>query len=295
MKQSYLRRARGTLAAFIIASVVLEAGLTSLLNTNPSVADPYFRSKVSALEGRRDRRADSMLVVAFGSSRTFSDVDGERIEARLSESLRRPVICHNMGFTAAGPVATLVYLRRMVRAEIIPDLAILEVLPAFFSVSVAPVNVDYFAAARLSAEEVRFINTYLDASSTQRFNAWEGKTIPWYTLRAELLHGVSHRLLSDAPQRFYAPFDAHGFCGIPDSARTPDVFQRGIQWARAAYFDPLPILTWGAVHALPFAMSCSFAANTGYHRSSSCCPKRANSAHGIQPRPALNWRISCAI
>ncbi|HET6879688.1 MAG TPA: hypothetical protein VFI31_06025 [Pirellulales bacterium] len=241
----YLRRGRTALMACGLGFVALQAGLVLVQEAWPSVADPFYRAKLAALNRRYAPESGATLIAMFGSSRTFNNFDAARLEQSLTQATGHRTVVHNMGFTGAGPVPGFVYLRRMVRAGIAPDVAIFEVMPPFFNQGELPFITKLFPAERLAVQEVKFVERYLSAYP-EPFHVWAGKIVPWFTQRAELMHAVSPKLLID-PWRFYAPFDEHGFSGIDPSRRSPEVFEIGMQFSRKSYANSLRHFRLGGV------------------------------------------------
>ena len=73
------------------------------------------------------------LVLALGSSRTLTGFRGETVSDDLSEAWSRKVLAFNFGRPAFGPVMELVYLRRLLKDGVRPDLLLVEVLPALLA------------------------------------------------------------------------------------------------------------------------------------------------------------------
>jgi hypothetical protein len=240
-----LRRGRTALMACGLAFFALQAGLVLVQEAWPSVADPFYRAKLTALTRRYDPSSGATLIAMFGSSRTFNNFDAARLEQSLTQSTGCPTVVHNMGFTAAGPVPGLVYLQRMVRAGIVPDVAIFEFMPPFFNEPELPFLKANFPPYRLSVREVQLVKRYL-TNFPDPYHAWEGKIVPWYTQRAELTHAVSPKLLRE-PRRFYAPFDDHGFNGIDPSRRSAQIFEIGMGYSRRDYAEALRHFRLGGV------------------------------------------------
>ncbi len=131
--------AAGALGVVLAAGVQVGLGLAIRAEVSP-LRDPIYFDKFALLRkypaffpGPAPPADKPTTVLLVGSSRTLNAANAGRASADLSGRLGRPVEVFNFGQAGAGPVTNAVYLRRIARAGVRPDFALIEVHPTFLA------------------------------------------------------------------------------------------------------------------------------------------------------------------
>jgi hypothetical protein len=137
----------------VLFAVLGQLGYGAYCEANPKRKDPTYGDKFSKIVARP---ADRPLVAMFGSSRTLLGFNAGLVEAENPQWH-----AFNFGSPASGPITHLVYLKRMLRGGVVPDLLLLEVLPAALADGPdGPGEQLFFTGERLSLEEVELVEGY---------------------------------------------------------------------------------------------------------------------------------------
>jgi hypothetical protein len=114
---------------------VLQLGLSLVLAWGPwcFLIDSYYGYKAYMLKKRLAGPEKPFTVMLLGSSRTFWGMDPATLEQPLTEAVGRPVVVFNFAQNAAGPVNHYLFLHRLLKEKMRPDLLLLEIHPLLFA------------------------------------------------------------------------------------------------------------------------------------------------------------------
>lgn len=149
------RRGRALRGVIIGASLFIIGQLTFGLHaeSEPRRKDPTYGDKYDKLATRADARP---LALVLGSSRTLLGFKADDVERDLP-GLR----AFNFGTPASGPITLLIYLKRLLKAGIIPALLILEILPPTLADGPdGPPEQTFLTGERLSYSEVKLAERF---------------------------------------------------------------------------------------------------------------------------------------
>lgn len=110
------------------------------------------------------------------------------MESAFETATGQRAVAMNFRMPAAGPIANLLAVRRLVASDVCPDLIVLEVLPPLVAgQSGLPPDMANLVPERLLFSE-DFIpgNTDVDWSECNR-RWWTAELVPWYGRRFQLL------------------------------------------------------------------------------------------------------------
>lgn len=172
----------------LVIFVLLQLSVGLAAELYPRLRDPLYGDKFAKLKPRLKPPEQQKMVVMLGSSRTGLGFHGKRVEAQFTE----PVVAFNYGVPASGPITHLVYLKRLLRDGVTPDLVLVELLPAMLvDRADSPLEQYWFFADRLNySEQDTLIRHGFDPRAV-RERWWKSTLIPWYTLRFQLMTRIS--------------------------------------------------------------------------------------------------------
>jgi Protein of unknown function (DUF1574) len=173
------RRAGRAVVSAAVVFVVAQLALHIALETvRPEWRDPEYGWRLKAL--RALDPGGRPLVVAFGSSRTQMGLSPHDLGAGA------PVV-FNFGQAGAGPMQTLVNLRRVLDAGVKPDAVLVEIMPATLAYRGTSESFYHDTIARLDAADLWRLAPYCESTTALR-NRWlAARAVPWYDLRMLLL------------------------------------------------------------------------------------------------------------
>ncbi len=236
-RRTAVRRAARALGAGLAVFAILQTGL-AVAARSALISDPFYGDKERLLHRVELAGApNAVKVLALGSSRTEHGFAAGNVE-RAAGAAGLPATAFNFGTSAAGPVTTGVYLRRLLTDGHAPALLLLEVLPVLMAdTGSAPPETRTLAADRLSwAETDRLVERY-EFPAQFRTDRTAADAVPWQSHRFKLLGRVAPKTLP-YQLRFNTSrmTDAHGWLP-PAGGPGPDP-QAGAHTV-AAYRDTL--------------------------------------------------------
>lgn len=193
--ECHRRHARSTIFAFLGAWIVVQAILVAFIERDAWLRDPLYADKELKLRHRLAARTTPgerlVSIVVVGSSRVNLAVRGEYLESAFETATGQRAVAMNFGMPAAGPIANLLAVRRLVRSDVCLDLIVLEVLPPLVAGQHGqPPELPNLVPERLlSSEEFLPRRSDVDWSECNR-RWWTAELVPWYGLRFQLLGRV---------------------------------------------------------------------------------------------------------
>jgi hypothetical protein len=198
-----LRRRGRTAVTWAFAAVcVAQVTLGALAHTTlRGLYDPMYFDKQSRLLARFAAAGDAQTtVVAFGSSRTANGFRGRDLERLIADHTGRAAVAYNLGIPAAGPVTTLVNLRRLLATGLRPCLVLIEVLPAQLADSDGrPLEAPFLHCERLSAGEVETVCDYGFPAADTRSRWRMANAVPWCRYAQPVADGQCRPVVRVAP------------------------------------------------------------------------------------------------
>lgn len=182
-------RARGTVLWAVGAFAAIQLGLGLAAEAYPRLRDPLYGDKFAKLRKKLDAApAGSATVVMLGSSRTGLAFHGWRAEQLLAAEAGRSAVAFNFGIPASGPVTHLIYLNRLLKSGVVPDVLIVEVLPSMIHDDPAgPLERQWFYADRIAFSERRELTDHGFDAAAVRDRYARSVLLPAYTLRFQLM------------------------------------------------------------------------------------------------------------
>lgn len=234
------RRARSALASGALVFVAVNLALGWFAERNARIRDPLYGDKAVKLQALLKEPDRGPIVVMFGSSRTGFAFNGTTIEGRL-RSADRSAVAFNFGIPATGPIAHLLYLRRMREAGIKPDLILFEILPSMYArLPVGPSEALWLYGDRLLAHELETVERFGFDSRETRGRWREATFLPTYGLRFQLLGRVIQSWLPWQYRFDWSRSTDRCGWGTPyKDALTKDEREFAERHARAEYFQVL--------------------------------------------------------
>ena len=115
--------------------VLFQGGILVIAHRSPRIRDPLYGDRLHLLQKVRNEKKQSnpTLVLMLGSSRTADGFDASRLEQRLEAGFGKPHLVFNYGMVGTGPLVELIYLQRLIKAGIKPNLLLIEVYPLFLT------------------------------------------------------------------------------------------------------------------------------------------------------------------
>lgn len=239
--ESRSRQSRRIVFVGIISLILIQALLNlGIRNNIVPVQDPVFEEKIE-LYRHWQTTGDTHLtrVVSLGSSRTQLAFDAE------CYSHHSGVNAFNFGVSAAGPLTSSLYFRRLLQ-ELgpKPDVLFVEIHPGFWSPIDPPFESRWLHSYRLRPEEVELLHQYGWNAPSPAQHGWKGWCASAYCYRFALLNRYAPRLL---PCPFGltvgARSDERGFVGgidLPEDDRP-----RALQMSYEQYAPAFPNYTVG--------------------------------------------------
>lgn len=184
------------------------------------LADPQYHDQLARLRAHHSfapGRAEAPVTLLFlGSSRTYNAVDAGAAGAALTRDLGRPVDASNFAHSAAGPVTTAVYLRRLLRDGMKPDAAVIEVHPVFLAEQVSPpFETRWLNPLRLAPDELALARSLGLPMNEPGAHGPRGRLLAGYEYRAHLLDRYAPTF-STLPYRLGTVTDPHGFARVAE-------------------------------------------------------------------------------
>src|SRR5689334_8878485 len=242
------RHGRATVITLLVVGALSQAVLSRAVGRSLWLRDPLYADKELMLRQRIASRTTAagppLTVVMLGSSRTGYGLCGEVAERVLAEWCGRPAVAFNFGIPAAGPVTSLVSLRRLLAAGERPDLVLIEVLPPLLTAQLdSPQEHAFLLPERLRHEEIDLVLDHGFPAEKTRSRWWVAALAPVYGQRFPLLGRIVHTWLP-WNLRFDSSrgTDATGWLRSVHDFVTPDEHRRGVALAHEEYYGLLQTL-----------------------------------------------------
>jgi hypothetical protein len=237
------RRARKAVLWGLAGFVVMQAGLGAVLAWGPwpFLRDPAYGYKAALLERRLAGPERPYTLVLLGSSRSMWSVDTAALEPLLASALQRPVVAFNFAQVAHGPVSQELYLRRLLRQRLRPDLLLVEIHPLFLAGQAPQEGLEEgrLPASWLRRDELALVRGSAGPRRPGLRRAWaECWALPAYGHRLALLNYFAPQLLPrGVGYETFGQIDAAGFLPFHRVPYTPTAEQHriGVAGARQQY------------------------------------------------------------
>jgi hypothetical protein len=171
-------------ALFAISQFVLRIGIERV---RPELRDPTFEIKFRALSRLRNKSPQPPATVLFlGSSMTAHGMKAGMVDEPLSAALGRPAIGFNMATSAAGPLTHLLYVQRLLRRGVRPDMIVLEASPLLYDYPKACSDLCRFPPETLGSGDLETVRRY--SSDPDLVDDWrQAFLVPTYGHRLTIL------------------------------------------------------------------------------------------------------------
>lgn len=219
------RQARRVFLWALGSFVFLQAGMAvGIERWFPEFRDPLYVFKARRLHQRTvEDPTKPLSVVLLGSSRTVFGFKAGMLEKPLSDAAGRSVVAFNFGVTGAGPVTSLMMLRRLLAEGIRPDVLVQEVLPPLLNGSKRVAEVDRLNPDRLWYRELSLVEHYGRSHRELHEDWWLSCLVPWYEHRFAIM---SRAVPAYLPWRlrldWFQAIDASGWVNSPAGFASED-------------------------------------------------------------------------
>jgi hypothetical protein len=243
------RRKRRELGWYLAGFAVVQLGLAVGVDAFwPAVRDPDFEDLRQLVQQRQAENPRRPLALALGSSRTLMGLHTERLKRPADAAA--PVVV-NCAITGGGPMCQQVVLRRLLAANLRPDLVFVEFVPMSVSAGEGySIEERWSLAGQYSSGEVALVWPYYSRLDRLGLPWGLARLIPIIRHRAELREAM--RVDTPAAGRTPRGYtrDAYGWLPGPSAIPASDV-QRLTREALKEYAGVLgqPGLAPGAVRA----------------------------------------------
>ncbi|HQU41713.1 MAG TPA: DUF1574 family protein [Pirellulales bacterium] len=217
---------------------MIHLALSALVGWGPAeFHDPLYGAKLDQLRGRIANAPEGTpLVLVLGSSRALTGLNARRLEQRLAETQRRPVVVYNVAVPGGGPVTELLLLRRLLDAGIRPDTLILETSPTFFAEIAVPDNLTWLESHGIGLGERNWLASYGPLPDPQSVTTTSGVLVPWYRHRFALVRRVAPGWMPGIPWGVLSSwFDDHGWEPIGGDRRSDEMYAQFVAAERGAF------------------------------------------------------------
>jgi hypothetical protein len=237
------------------AAATLSLLLTASLRDAGSAArrDPNYGGRLERLRLRLEAAGpERRLVVALGTSRLEHGLYGRSIEGPLGERLGRPVVIANFGRAGNGPCSSMLTWRRLRHDGVRPDLLVIEILPAYFSLEWSGIDLSepMYPEARLSWADLEVIERYAVRRPETRRNWLRELPGHLYERRVDLLRRFAPRLapLTERPDSGLVLEEIPEDSGDAAGWRDPERCRRALEFAHGEYASVLSRFRLGGVN-----------------------------------------------
>lgn len=214
-KARFYRRACGTLLLALAAFVAAQLGLRVFINeVKPELRDPIFEIKYRQFARLVKKQPQPPATAVFlGSSMSANGMKAGVAEAPLAEALGRPVAGYNLATNGGGPITHLVYVERLLRRGVRPDLVVLEVSPLLFIPGQALMDIRRFPADVLERQDLDILERHSNQPDL-REEWWKSQLVPAYGHRLMILNQSAYVLVPFNDRiELWRDVDEHGWRG----------------------------------------------------------------------------------
>jgi hypothetical protein len=189
------RQARTTVVSSIVALFLLTGGFTAYVHCRPGFRDPLVTIKREVYAERVADKPEAVRVVVLGSSLSAAAVEPRTLAATVEAETGRPCVAFNLSAAGSGPVSLYLHARRLLEAGPVPDVAVIECLPAGFAWTAAgPHDATVLKADRLRWDEIDLVEKYGFPNADKLRERWlETMANPWTGFRFQVLVRVKPR------------------------------------------------------------------------------------------------------
>jgi hypothetical protein len=242
-------RARGAIVTALVLFVFSQVGMNTVIEEwRPELRDPTFEIKYRRLTSLLSQHKQKpATVMFFGSSMSANGMKADVIEAPLAASLGRPVVGFNMATNGAGPLTQLIYMQRLLRRGVRPDLVVIELAPLFYEVGQAPIELRRFSGHVLEHPDLTTLEHHA-APSDLRNEWWQARLVPVHGHRLMILNQSARPLVPFSDRvELWAEADSHGWRRRPRP--TPEEHRQILTEIEAQFktrfanykIDPVPL------------------------------------------------------
>jgi len=202
------RQARSAVVSSVVALGALTVGFSAYVHFRPGFRDPLVTIKREVFAERVAAQPEAIRVVALGSSLSAAAVEPRTLAATVEAETGRPCVAFNLSAAGSGPVSIHLHARRLLEAGPVPDVAVVECLPAGFAWTAAgPHDATVLKADRLRRDEIDLVERYGFPNADALRHRWlESMANPWTGFRVQVLVRVKPRwrppelAVGDAPR-----------------------------------------------------------------------------------------------
>jgi len=232
-----------TLWWFVVGVFFIQAIANGWMFYNYSKSsDDYYHKRAALLRDRTPAQsAYPKNMVILGSSRTELGVNAPLIENSIRQKLSRDFAVINFSVTACAQESELLYWKRILKECKAPDMALIEVHPAFLNSKAGADGVE-FNSVVWPVE--RFLRTDLDYVESHASNIRPNIRAEWmkmaffsfYKNRISLLNSVFPAMVPNEFKGQVSILDKHGQLIIQDELLSSERKAKAMEHTRAQYY-----------------------------------------------------------
>jgi hypothetical protein len=214
------------LAAFAVLQLALAAALERHV---PELRDPEYGHKLARLRVLLVEQPARPLTLVLGSSRAATGLRPDALPADYGPTF-------NFAVAGAGPLITLLQLRRLLGEGIRPTRVVVEVMPPLLHQPGPIAEANRLPPDRLAWSDLSVLRPYWARPDAACLGWAAGRAVPWFTNRFSLLSCVAPRWLPWAVrQDRWSRLDRHGWMPYPFESVSPERYRHGLEHARREY------------------------------------------------------------
>lgn len=167
--------------------MLLTLGAVVFLLVKPTWRDPLYHTKANAFASVDSQQKPAVRIVLLGSSRTNGDLQGSRMEAMVTEATGQSCVAYNFGSPAQGPLASRIYLERLLAQGLRPDVVSIEIFPLVYHDADGAPAENSLTPVRLSYSQLDLMVKHGFSASQTRGEWWRATLNPWSSYRFVVL------------------------------------------------------------------------------------------------------------
>ena len=237
------RHGLGTVVWFFVGAFFIQAVANGWMFFNYSKSsDDYYHKRAALLRDRTPTKsAYPKNMVILGSSRTELGVNAPLVENTIREKLTRDFAVINFSVTACAQETELLYWNRILNECKAPDMALIEVHPAFLNTKAGGDGVEFnsvvWPVERFLRTDINYVeNRAPDVRPNIRAEWTKMAFFSFYKNRTSLLNSAFPALVPNEFKGQVSILDKHGQLIIQDELLTSERKAKAMDHTREQYY-----------------------------------------------------------
>jgi len=232
-----------TVVWFVLGAFVIQALANGWMFFNYSKSsDDYYHKRAALLRNRTPANSGyPKNMVILGSSRTELGVNAPLVENTIREKLARDFVVINFSVTACAQETELLYWNRILNECKAPDMALIEVHPAFLNTKAGGGGVEFnsvvWPVERFLRHDLDYLERHASDGRPNIRAEWiKMACFSFYKNRTSLLNSVFPALVPNEFKGQVSILDKHGQLIIQDELLTSERQAKAMEHTRAQYY-----------------------------------------------------------